>query len=76
MCWDGYWQIVQVKLVRINPVHGMNPFGLALGSELMIDLMERISYQRKVTARTSSSCGNAVVGKVLQVNMARINPRP
>ena len=54
----------------------MNPFGLALGSELIIDLMERISYQRKVTALTSSSCGSAVIGKVLQVNMARINPRP
>ena len=36
--------------------------------------MERISYQRKVTALTSSSCGSAVNGKVLQVNMARINP--
>ena len=50
---------------------------IALGLQLIIDLMERISYQRKVTALTSSSCGSAVNGKVLQVNMmARINPRP
>ena len=48
----------------------------ALSSQLIIDLMERISYQRKVTALTSSSCGRAVNGKVLQINMARINPRP
>ena len=49
---------------------------IALGSQIIIDLMERISYQRKVIALTSSSCGRAVIGKVLQVNMARINPRP
>ena len=76
MCWDGYWQIVQVKLVRINPVHGMNPFGLALGSELIIDLKERISYDRKVTPFTGRPCGGVVIGKVLQVHMARINPHP
>ena len=76
MCWDGYWQKVQVKLVRINPVRGMNPFGLALGSELIIDLKEWISYDRKVTALTRIPCGGVVVGKLLQVHMARINPHP
>ena len=67
---------VQVNMASINPVHGMNPFKLALGSELIIDLMERISYQREVTALPSSCCGSVVIGKVLQINMARINPRP
>ena len=32
---------------------------IALGSQIIIDLMERISYQRKVTALTSSSCGSS-----------------
>ena len=54
----------------------MNPFGLALGSELIIDLKERISYDREVAALTSRPCGGVVVGKVLQVHIARINPHP
>ena len=61
---------------RINPAHGMNPFGFALGSELIIDLKERIGYDQKVTALTRRPCGGVVIGKVLQVHMARINPHP
>ena len=30
----------------------------------------------KITALTSSPCAGVVIGKVLQVHMARINPRP
>ena len=58
------------------PVHDMNHFGPDQGSELIIDLRERISYDRKVTALTSRPCGRVVIGKVLQVHMSRINPHP
>ena len=33
-----------------------------------------ISYELRVTALTSSPRGGVVIGNVLQVNMARINP--
>ena len=58
------------------PVHDMNHFGPDQGSELIIDLRERISYDRKVTVLTSRPCGRVVIGKVLHVHMSRINPHP
>ena len=36
----------------------------------------QISGDRNVRAFSSSSCGGVVIGKVLQVNIARVNPCP
>ena len=56
------------------PVNDMNRFGLGQGQELIVNRKEGISDDRNVRASTSSPCGGVVIGKVLQVNMARINP--